>query len=100
MTQAVVDAQRSDASMGRGRLNQGEEQSRQAGAERTSVVANDSSERDMTMAVIIAFGEAHGAAGRVHTRNDSGQSGGGMPGKLKKNGKKRAASRAKKRRRK
>ena len=58
----------------------------------------------MTMAVMNKLlGKSHGAAGRVHTRNDSGKSrggGGGMPGKLKKRGKKAAASRGKAKRQK
>ena len=105
--EAVVDAQRSDASMGRfGRLNQGEAKADRGGRQRkrAGVAPNDSSERDMTMAVMNKLlGKSHGAAGRVHTRNDSGKSrggGGGMPGKLKKRGKKAAASRGKAKRQK
>ena len=105
--EAVVDAQRSDASMGRfGRLNQGEAKADRGGRrrKRAGVAPNDSSERDMTMAVMNKLlGKSHGAAGRVHTRNDSGKSrggGGGMPGKLKKRGKKAAASRGKAKRQK
>ena len=105
--EAVVDAQRSDASMGRfGRLNQGEAKADRGGRrrQRASVAPNDNSERDMTMSVMNRLlGKTHGAVGRVHTGNLSGKNsggGGGMPGKLKKKGKRKAAARARKRQKK
>ena len=87
---ALVDTQRSDASMGKfAKLNSGEKKADRGGRrrKRSAVTPNDSSERDMTLAVMNKLlGKTVGAAGRIETRNDSGMSkgAGGKKGKKKK----------------